>query len=60
MVLKEMAGETFCIRFNHKYISNMTGYKKYVREAEFHQYAKKKKKVKHVLQCKISKTLSIS
>lgn len=47
------------IRFNHKYISNMTGYKKYVREAEFHQYAKKKK-VKHVLQCKISKTLSIS
>lgn len=43
MVLKEMAGETFCIRFNHKYISNMTGYKKYVREAEFHQYAKKKK-----------------
>lgn len=44
MVLKEMAGETFCIRFNHKYISNMTGYKKYVREAEFHQYAKKKKK----------------
>lgn len=31
------------IRFNHKYISNMTGYKKYVREAEFHQYAKKKK-----------------